>query len=255
MRILITNDDGIHADGLEALEKIAAQLSDDVWVIAPDSDQSGVAHSLSLNDPLRLRKINAKRYAVRGTPTDCVIMAIRHVMADNRPDLVLSGINRGHNVAEDVTYSGTIAGAMEGTILGVPSIALSQGYPFRDRDAIRYDYAVEHGAAIIRRVLEVGIEKGILININFPGVPPQDVKGIKVTVQGQRDQSALLNIVKRADGRHLPYYWLAFNPQQFEPKEGTDLHAVRDGYISITPLRLDLTDMPSVTRFAEALEK
>ncbi|HRJ70427.1 MAG TPA: 5'/3'-nucleotidase SurE [Beijerinckiaceae bacterium] len=254
MRILITNDDGIHADGLAALEQIAAQLTDDVWVIAPESDQSGVAHSLSLNDPLRLRKISDKRFAVKGTPTDCVIMAVRHVMAEHRPDLVLSGINRGHNVAEDVTYSGTIAGAMEGTILGIPSIALSQGYPHRDRDAIRYDYAVKEAPALIRRVLEIGIDPGILVNINFPGVEPSEVKGVKVAVQGQRDQTALLNIVKRGDGRGLPYYWLAFNPVQFEPKEGTDLHAVREGYISITPLRLDLTDMPSVTRFAEAFE-
>src|ERR1700722_13757069 len=128
MRILLTNDDGIHADGLATLERIAAQLCDDVFVVAPESDQSGVAHSLSLNDPLRLRQISERRFAVKGTPTDCVIMGVRSILEGRNPDLVLSGVNRGHNVAEDVTYSGTIAGAMEGTILGIPSIALSQCY-------------------------------------------------------------------------------------------------------------------------------
>ena len=128
MRILITNDDGIHAPGLAVLERIAAALSDDVVVVAPETDQSGVAHSLSLNDPLRLREVSPRHFAVKGTPTDCVIMGVRSVMHDKKPDLVLSGVNRGQNVAEDVTYSGTIAGAMEGTILGVPSVALSQAY-------------------------------------------------------------------------------------------------------------------------------
>jgi 5'-nucleotidase len=133
MRILITNDDGIHAPGLTICEDIARQLSDDVWIVAPESDQSGVSHSLSLNDPLRLREVADKHFAVKGTPTDCVIMGIRHIMADNPPDLLLSGVNRGQNVAEDVTYSGTIAGAMEGTTLGVPSFALSQGYGLETR--------------------------------------------------------------------------------------------------------------------------
>ena len=145
MRILITNDDGIHAPGLAVLERIAAQLSDDVTVVAPEMDQSGVAHSLSVNDPLRLRKISEKRYAVKGTPTDCIIMGVKHILAEQQVDLVLSGINAGQNVAEDVTYSGTIAGAMEGTILGIPSIALSQAYGMHayggtgGREGIRWD--------------------------------------------------------------------------------------------------------------------
>ena len=128
MRILVTNDDGIHAPGLKVCEDIARALSDDVWVVAPETDNSGVSHSLSLNDPLRLREVGDKQFAVKGTPTDCVIMAVRHIMAENRPDLVLSGVNRGSNVAEDVTYSGTVAGAMEGAVLGISSIALSQAY-------------------------------------------------------------------------------------------------------------------------------
>src|SRR5580693_1638404 len=128
MRILLTNDDGIYAPRLGVLEEIAHVLSDDVWIVAPESDQSGVSHSLSLNDPLRLREVAPKHFAVKGTPTDCVIMGVRHIMKDAPPDLILSGVNRGQNVAEDVTYSGTIAGAMEGTTHGVPSFALSQGY-------------------------------------------------------------------------------------------------------------------------------
>src|SRR6476469_10760506 len=141
MRILITNDDGIHSPGLDLLERIAQTLSDDVYVIAPEYDQSGVAHSLSLNDPLRLREVAPKHFAVKGTPTDCVIMGVRHIMKDNPPDLVLSGVNRGQNVAEDVTYSGTIAGAMEGTTLGVPSFALSQAYGLRGQGALTWHCA------------------------------------------------------------------------------------------------------------------
>ena len=133
MRILLTNDDGIHAPGLGVLEKIAGELSDDIWVVAPETDQSGVSHSLSLNDPLRLREIGPRHFAVKGTPTDCVIMAVRHILSDSAPDLVLSGVNRGQNVAEDITYSGTIAGAIEGTILGIPSMALSQAYGLTTR--------------------------------------------------------------------------------------------------------------------------
>src|SRR6202045_4846777 len=145
MRILLTNDDGIHAPGLGVLEKIAGSLSDDIWVVAPETDQSGVSHSLSLNDPLRLREIGPRHYAVKGTPTDCVIMAARHIMRDHPPDLVLAGVNRGQNVAEDVTYSGTIAGAMEGTILGIPSMALSQCYGLATRQQPHWDTAIKYG--------------------------------------------------------------------------------------------------------------
>src|SRR5436190_23884199 len=178
MRILITNDDGIHSPGLDLLERIAATLSDDVYVIAPENDQSGVAHSLSLNDPLRLREISPRHFAVKGTPTDCVIMAVRSVLADKRPDLVLSGVNRGSNVAEDVTYSGTIAGAMEGTILGVPSVALSQAYSLSTRAAPHWDTALTHGPGLIRRILAEGLPRDVLVNVNFPDCTPQEVNGI-----------------------------------------------------------------------------
>jgi 5'-nucleotidase len=252
MRILVTNDDGIHAPGLGVLEAIARELSDDVYVVAPESDQSGVSHSLSLNDPLRLREISPRHFAVKGTPTDCVIMGLRHILKGQKVDLVLSGVNRGQNVAEDITYSGTIAAAMEGTILGVPSIAMSQAYSYLTRLMPDWSCAEKLGAGMVRRVLEIGIEPGILVNINFPACTPEEVTGVAVGVQGQRNMD-LLQVEPRNDGRGNPYYWLAFGRGKVVPAEGTDLHALADNKISITPLRLDLTDLPSVTRFAEAL--
>ncbi len=249
MRILITNDDGIHAEGLDVLERIALQLSDEVVVVAPETDQSGVAHSLSLNDPLRLRHVSPNRYAVKGTPTDCVIMGVRRIMRDNPPDLVLSGINCGHNLAEDVTYSGTIAAAMEGTLLGVRSFALSQGYPPGQRDKAPYDCAEAHGAGIIRHLLEESLDPGVLVNINFPSCRPDDVQGTSVTVQGRRD-ATYLELDERFDGRHNPYYWIGFSRQRSTPPSGTDLAAIAESRISITPLRLDLTDQNSMARLA-----
>jgi 5'-nucleotidase len=253
MRILVTNDDGIHAPGLGTLEEIAKEISDDVWVVAPESDQSGVSHSLSLNDPLRLRQAAEKRFAVKGTPSDCVILGVRHILADKGPDLVLSGVNRGQNVAEDVTYSGTIAAAMEGTILGVRSIALSQAYGPGGRGSLKWGCARAHGPRVVRKVLETGIEPGILVNVNFPDCEPEDVAGVAVTAQGFRNQ-ALLSIDARVDGRGNPYFWLAFAKARFEPGNGSDLKAIAEKRISVTPLRLDLTDEPTVTRFAQAFE-
>jgi 5'-nucleotidase len=251
MRILCTNDDGIHAPGLQSLEAIARQLSDDVWVVAPETDQSGVAHSLSLNDPLRLREISPRHFAVKGTPTDCVIMAIRQLMNEHRPDLVLSGVNRGQNVAEDVSYSGTVAGAIEGTILGVPSIALSQAYGPAGRDEIKWRCAEHHAPKTVRKLLEAGIEKGILVNVNFPDCEPEEVEGAAVVNQGQRNQE-LLRLDERHDGRGIPYYWIAFERRRITPSNGTDLWAIANRRIAITPLRVDMTDEPTLTRYALA---
>lgn len=253
MRILCTNDDGIHAPGLETLETIARALSDDVWVVAPETDQSGVAHSLSLNDPLRLRQISDNHYAVKGTPTDCVIMGIRHLMREQKPDLVLSGVNRGQNVAEDVSYSGTVAGAIEGTLLGVPSIALSQAYGAGSRNSLKWHCAEHHGPKIIRRILDAGIDKGILVNVNFPDCEPEDVEGAAIVNQGQRTQE-LLRLDQREDGRGNPYYWIAFERRPFTPSNGTDLWAIANRRIAITPLRLDMTDEPTLTRYAQAFD-
>jgi len=255
MRILVTNDDGIHAEGLDVCEKIARTLADDVWVIAPEYDQSGVAHSLSLNDPLRLRQVEERRFAVRGTPTDCVIMGVRHLLNGHDPDLVLSGVNRGRNAGEDVIYSGTIAGAMEGTILGLPSIALSQAYNSRGGQAPYWDTALRYAPDIIRRALEKGIPSDVLLNVNFPNCAPDAVKGIAVTTQGRRRQERL-HIDKRTDGRGNPYYWIAYVRQTAtRAAEGSDLAALDESCIAVTPLRLDLTDDATVEHFAGLFEK
>ncbi|VFU10884.1 broad specificity 5'(3')-nucleotidase and polyphosphatase [Methylocella tundrae] len=252
MRILVTNDDGVHAPGLGVLERIARSLSDDVYVVAPETDQSGVAHSLSLNDPLRLRKISERRYAVKGTPTDCVIMGVRRILDGAPPDIVLSGVNCGQNVAEDVIYSGTVAGAMEGAILGIPSIALSQSFGRRStRENALWSCAETHAPALIAKILAEGVAPNIVININFPDCPPEDVQGVSVTVQGRRGY--LVKIDARADGRGNPYYWIAFDRPFSDPGQGTDVEAMAENRISVTPLRLDLTDTPTLTRYAQAL--
>lgn len=255
MHILLTNDDGINAPGLACLERIARALNPArITVVAPEYDQSGVAHSLSLNDPLRLREVGEDRYAIKGTPTDCVIMAIHRIFEGRRPDLVLSGVNRGHNVAEDVTYSGTVAGAMEGTILGVPSFALSQSYASGDRESVPWATAERHAPDVIRRILAAGVSPDMLININFPNCGPDEVAGHAVCAQGKRD-AALLKIEERRDGRNIPYYWIGFQRQRSTPRPGSDLAALAERRIAITPLRVDLTDTVALTHFATALDR
>ncbi|OYW53832.1 MAG: 5'/3'-nucleotidase SurE [Rhizobiales bacterium 17-65-6] len=252
MRILVTNDDGIHAPGLDSCVRIAQALSDDVWVVAPEFDQSGVAHSLSLSDPLRLREVAPKRFALKGTPTDCVIMAVRHIL-DAPPDLILSGVNRGQNIAEDVSYSGTVAGAIEGTILGIPSVALSQAFGPATRDNPSYETAEAYGPGVVRTVLKEGIPAGIVINVNFPDRLPAEVEGIAVAAQGKRDQK-LMRIEARRDGRNNPYFWIAFERRVHSTSPGTDLRALDEGRISVTPLRVDQTDEPFMTRLAQVFD-
>ena len=240
MRILLTNDDGIASPGLLALRQIAAELSDDVWVIAPETNQSGASHSLSLHEPLRMRRVDERSFAVRGTPTDSVIMGVRHVLKDRAPDLVLAGVNRGANMAEDVTYSGTIAGAFEGTILGVRSIAMSQAYGVDPAKGPKWQTATAHAPNLIRRLLAMEWAPFSVMNINFPDREPDDVAGTIATTQGRRDPG-LLQIEERRDTWGNPYYWLAFERRRSVPAEGTDLWAIYSGRISVTPLFLDLT--------------
>ena len=250
MRILVTNDDGIHAQGLDVCEEIARALTDDVWVVAPEHDQSGVAHSLSLNDPLRLRQVAEQRFAVRGTPTDCVIMGVRHVLDGKGVDLVLSGVNRGRNVGEDVIYSGTVAGAMEGAILGIPALALSQSYKARGDRPPFWDTALHYAPDIIRKVMSEGVREGVLINVNFPDCPPDEVKGVSVTALGRRRQERL-HIDKRHDGRGNPYYWIAYSRlKEVQAEHGTDIAALDERCIAVTPLKLDITDVPYMTQLA-----
>jgi 5'-nucleotidase len=243
MRILCTNDDGIHAPGLKVMEEIARALSDDVWLVAPELDQSGVSHSLSLNDPLRLREVGPRQFAVRGTPTDCVIMGSKHILGEKGPDLVLSGVNKGRNVAEDVVYSGTIAGALEGTILGLPSFALSQEFSLVTRNSPPWESALKFAPQIIRKVLAAGVPKNTVINVNFPACAPDEVQGIRVTRQGKRNLG-FLKIDERRDGRGNPYFWIGFERAAAldTPEKGTDLAALAARYVSVTPLRLDRTD-------------
>jgi 5'-nucleotidase len=250
MRILLSNDDGILAPGLAVLEKIARQLSDDVWVVAPETDQSGKGHSLSLHDPLRLRAIDDRHFAVSGTPTDCVIMALRNVMPEP-PDLVLSGINRGANIADDVTYSGTVACAMEGTLLGVKSIALSQSYGPESGRMPNWEAAEAFGADVISRILASGIPEGILMNVNFPARVAAEVTGIEVTSQCTRIES-LIDVEARVDARETPYYWIRYRRQWLNPAEKTDMWALNKGAISVTPLRLDLTDEAAAEKLRKA---
>nr|WP_294850376.1 5'/3'-nucleotidase SurE [uncultured Sphingomonas sp.] len=254
MRILLTNDDGIHAPGFAALERIAHNLSDDIWVVAPAEEQSGAGHSLTLTRPLRMRKIADRRYAVRGTPTDAVMMALAHVMKDCSPDLILSGVNRGANLAEDVTYSGTVSAAMEGALAGVRSIALSQVYAREGMgDGVPFGTAEAWAESVIRPLLDQPLRPGTLTNINFPALPPKDVRGIRVCAQGMRDYGRL-QVDERTDPRGYRYYWFGLRSAKETVGHATDLEAIADGYIAVTPLQLDLTDRPLIDQLQRRFE-
>jgi 5'-nucleotidase len=252
VRILLTNDDGIHAEGLQCLERIARTLSDDVWVVAPETDQSGFAHSLSLSEPLRLRKLDDRHFAVRGTPTDCVIMGVKKILPEP-PDLVLSGVNAGSNVADDVTYSGTVAGAMEGTLLGIRAVALSQAY--RVQEGIGREVAWEtteaHAPALLEKLLRVDLPAGVFLNVNFPNCAPDEVEGVAVAAQGKLAYGMWID--ERTDGRGFPYYWLRFGREAAETRSGTDLHALGNRMVSVTPLKMDLTAHELRDQLAKAL--
>ncbi|HVF37646.1 MAG TPA: 5'/3'-nucleotidase SurE [Sphingomicrobium sp.] len=241
MRILVTNDDGIHAPGFKLLESIAASLSSDVWAVAPMEEQSGAGHSLTLTRPIRLRRHGDRRFAVSGTPTDAVMMALAHILKDQPPDLILSGVNRGANLAEDVTYSGTVSAAMEGALAGVRSIALSQAYSREGMgDTVPFAAAEAWAERALRPLLDAHFVPGTLVNINFPAIAPDQVKGIRVCRQGIRDYGRL-RIVERTDPRGYSYYWFGLAPTVETPGHVTDLEVIADGYVAITPLFLDLT--------------
>ena len=252
MRILVTNDDGIAAPGLAALEAIAAQLSDDVWVVAPAEEQSGAGHSLTLSQPVRLNEISPQRFSVRGTPTDCVMLALGAVLVDHKPDLILSGVNRGGNLAEDVTYSGTVSAALEGCLAGIRSVALSQ--VMADYTLGREDFstATVHGAALLRLVQSIDWPAGVLINVNFPPVAPDLVAGVRVTEQGFRDYGNI-HLIKRTDPRGFPYYWHGYGKEKLAPGHETDLKAMHEACISVTPLHLDMTHHATMAVLKRAL--
>lgn len=248
MRILLTNDDGYHARGLAVLETIARTLSDDITVVAPAEEQSGKGRSLTLTEPFRVRRHGDKRYAVRGTPTDCVMFALAEVMADAKPDLILSGVNRGGNLAEDVSYSGTVSAAMEGALAGIRSIALSQRYESTGMgDKVPFDTAAAWGERAVRPLLDMDWAPRTLVNINFPPVPPEAVRGIKPVAQGLRDYGRVA-MDKRTDPRGFTYYWLAMGRLPMVPLPDTDLEAIEQGFVTVTPLQLDLTHRDSLDR-------
>ena len=246
MRILLTNDDGINAEGLVALERIARVLSDDVWICAPEVEQSGASRALTLSDPLRIRKLEERRFAVSGTPTDCVLLAVQDLLPEGGPDLLLSGVNRGQNLAEDVTFSGTVAGALAGMALRIPSVALSQALTrFHDSHHALYGTAEAFAPDILRRLLAAGWPETVVVNINFPDLPADAVTGIEVTRQGFREVGEM-QAEKRTDLRGRRYYWMGFRGSRGDPPPGTDLRAVYDGRVSITPLHVDLTHHDTV---------
>ncbi len=253
MRILLTNDDGIHAPGLKILEEVARELSDDIWIVAPSEEQSGAGHSLTLTRPVRLRKHDERRFSVSGTPTDSVMMALSQVLGkERRPDLILSGVNRGANLGDDVTYSGTVSAAVEGALAGVRSIALSQVYAKEGMgDDVPFAAAREWGARVIRPLLAMDFAPRTLVNVNFPACAGDAVQGIRIVRQGFHDYRRS-NIVKGTDPRGYDYYWFGLQGVEHTPGHATDLEAIGDGFISVTPLQLDLTHDASLDRLARA---
>ncbi|MGB3167439.1 MAG: 5'/3'-nucleotidase SurE [Alteraurantiacibacter sp.] len=247
MKILLTNDDGIHAPGLAVLEALAAQLSDEVWVCAPAEEQSGAGHSLTLHSPVRLRQHGERRFSVTGTPTDSVNLALRKLFADGKPDLVLSGVNAGENLGDDITYSGTASAAMEASLAGIPAIALSQA--FRGNGP-SFDATEQWGGRVLKQLVDVPMAKRTLVNVNFPALPADTVRGIRVVRQGFHDYSRG-SLVEGRDPRGRPYYWFGLQDAEHTLDHGTDLEAVEDGYVAVTPLQLDLTHHAAIGALAD----
>lgn len=238
MRILVTNDDSVHSEGLRILETLAYTISDDVWVVAPETEQSAVSHALSLRRPLRIRNIRKNWYSVDGTPTDCVVIAVKEILKDSKPQLILSGINHGSNLGEDITYSGTVAAAIEGTLLDIPSIAFSQHYQDKTID---WRVAEHYGSEVIKKILDAGIPYNTLINVNFPPRDNvNDVMGVKVVPQGRRKLGD--NVYKKYDPKGEPYYWISSMRNIEKDPPFSDFAAINDGFIAITPIHLNLTD-------------
>lgn len=252
MRILLTNDDGVHAPGLKILEKIARKFSDDIWIVAPAEENSGAGHSLTLTRPVRIREHGDRHYSVSGTPTDSVMLAIGRIMRDARPDLILSGVNRGANLGDDVTYSGTVSAAMEGTLAGIRSIALSQVYSKEGMgDMVPFAAAEAWGEKVLAPLVNMDFAPRTLMNVNFPALDAGAVKGIRVVRQGFHDYGRAA-IVKGTDPRGYDYYWFGLHGIEHTPGHDTDLESINDGFISVSPLQLDLTDYASLDRLKGA---
>jgi 5'-nucleotidase len=251
-RILLTNDDGIDAPGLAVLEHIAGQLAREVWVVAPEQDQSGVSHSVSLHDPIRVSARGPRRFGVTGTPGDCAVMAVRHIMLDAPPQLLLSGVNRGANLGMETVFSGTVGGAMTGMMLGIPSIGMSQA--FRDRNNVPWEVARARGAAVVRQLLAVGWSAETCLNVNFPDVEPDACGPATLCRQGIGLIHGM-EVDTRVDPRGATYHWLNFRRGPREQAPESDVDALRAGRIGVTPLRYDRTDEDAFRALAAHLPR
>lgn len=248
-RILLVNDDGIDAPGMKVLEEVVRQISDDVWVVAPDGNRSGASHSLSIDSPMRVCKLDDRRFAVSGTPTECTMLGIHELISGRRPSVCISGINRGPNLAEDTAYSGTIAAAREATQLGVPAIAISQVFAPGEKNftvgedrKIHWETSQRWCLPLLQQLLRLELDPGVFLNVNFPGVPSAEVKGVKVTIQGQRPPGCYIP-EKRLDGEGSPFYQIVLSYEDGESHPDSDLRAIADNFISVTPLKLDLSSL------------
>lgn len=246
-RVLISNDDGINAPGLKIIERVMAKLVGEVWVVAPDAEQSAASHSLTLRQPLRINKHSTRRFSVNGTPTDSVLLGINEVMKDHRPDLVIAGINKGGNLGEDVIYSGTVAAAMEGTLMDFPAIAVSQ--VCRDRHRVKWSTAEKWLPRVLKGLMKMPFAPSVLVNVNFPDVSAAAVSGIEITRQGRRKIGG--DLQSGVDPRGETYFWVG--PQRVEDKfrKGSDLEAVNRGAISVSPLSTDLSHPGSLKRLKD----
>jgi 5'/3'-nucleotidase len=249
-RILISNDDGYYAPGLQVLVRMARSLTEDVWVVAPETEQSGAGHSLTLRRPLQAREHQPNWFSVNGTPTDCVLLAVNELMKEKRPDIVLSGVNRHGNLADDVTYSGTVSAAMEATILGVPAVAFSQ--ELIEGQPADWTPAETYGPNLLRRILHEGFPLNTLLNVNFPPVPAGQVRGIQVTTQGRRKSGD--DILEVTDPRGSRHYWIGHMQSMKPYAEGTDLAAIDAGYISVTPIKMNMTDHETLETLQDAFQ-
>jgi 5'-nucleotidase len=237
-RILVTNDDGIFSEGIASLAKSLEALGE-VTVVAPASEQSAAAHSLTLSRPLRIRKIDDHHYSIDGTPTDCVTLALTKIMADRLPDIVLSGINYGANLGDDVTYSGTVAGALEASVFKLPGIAVS----LVTRSNFDFTHAAAFATELARKVLGDGLPEGTILNVN---VPPGEIRGSRLTHQGV--MNARTAIIEGLDPRGRPYYWIGEQQTAWKQEENSDQAAIEQGLVSITPLRTDMTDYRAIEK-------
>lgn len=237
-RVLIVNDDGIDGPGIRLLERIAREFTDDVWVVAPDEERSGAGQSISVSHPIRYVQRDERHFAVRGTPADCALLGINTFLGDRKPDILLSGINAGPNLAEDVFYSGTCAAAREGALLGIPSVALSQLRTYQKHT--HWEASEAHLPGLLREILASPWLPGRFLNVNVPNLPPDEIAGVRITRQGQRPPGGFMPM-RREDERFVPYFWIRIRPQPVRFEEGTDLEAISSGFISVTPMQLDNT--------------